>query len=63
MKMKFEIRGAVDNCCDDSCYPARLMAWLEKSTKYSPINEFGVVQDKEELEKFKHPSTPAVIVE
>lgn len=62
-KMKFEIRGAVDGCCGDSWYPAKLMAYLGKPTTYAPINEHGIVQDKEELEKFKYPATPAVINE
>jgi hypothetical protein len=63
LKMKFEIRGAVDYCCGDSWYPAKLMAWFGKSTSYAPINENGEIQDKEELEKFKYPAELAVIVE
>ena len=63
LKMKFEIRGAVDYCCGDSWYPAKLMAWFGKSTSYAPINEHREIQYKEELEKFKYPAELAVIVE
>ena len=63
LKMKFEIRGAVDYCCGDSWYPAKLMAFIGKSTQYAPVNEHGVIQDKEELEKFKYPATTAIIAE
>ena len=61
LKMKFEIRGAVDYCCGDSWYPAKLMAWFGKSSQYAPINEHGEIQYKEELEKFKYPAIAAII--
>ena len=60
LKMKFEIRGAVDGCCGDSWDPSKLMVFIGNSIKYATLNEHGVIQDKEELYKFNKIATPAI---
>ena len=51
-RMKFEIRGPVnDRCCGDSWHPARLQAWMGRSTEFAFMNADGTVKSETLLQE------------
>ena len=66
-RMKFEIRGQVnESCCGDSWVPARLQAWMGKSTEFALMDAEGVVKSelllRELVEcRYTHTAVAAII--